>query len=68
MSPAQSSDQRSDQTSRPVIHEGLPTQLPDIDPEETMTAAFHRMRRRTWRSIASSPGNHGSRSGGIVLM
>ena len=31
----QSSDQRSDQTSRPVIHEGLPTQLPDIDPEET---------------------------------
>ena len=32
---AQSSDQRSDQTSRPVIHEGLPTQLPDIDPEET---------------------------------
>ena len=31
MSPANSSDQ----TSRPVIHEGLPTQLPDIDPEET---------------------------------
>ena len=31
MSPANSSDS----TSRPVIHEGLPTQLPDIDPEET---------------------------------
>jgi pyruvate dehydrogenase E1 component len=25
----------SDKSSRPVIHEGLPTQLPDIDPEET---------------------------------
>ena len=31
MSPANSSDS----ASRPVIHEGLPTQLPDIDPEET---------------------------------
>src|SRR5438105_7912176 len=34
----------------------------------TMTAAFHRTMRRMRRSISSSPGNHGSWSGGIVLM
>ena len=35
---------------------------------ETMTAAFQRMNARMRRSTSSSPGNHGSRSGGIVLM
>ena len=35
---------------------------------ETMIAAFHRMNARIRRSTSSSPGNHGSRSGGIVLM
>ena len=35
VSPAQKSSAKFRQTSRPVIHEGLPTQLPDIDPEET---------------------------------
>ena len=35
---------------------------------ETMTAAFHRMKARIRRSISSSPGNHGSRSGGMELM
>ena len=34
----------------------------------TMTAAFQRMIRRIRRSISSSPGNHGSSSGGTVLM
>src|SRR4051794_31462351 len=35
--PACNHDEVSPETnsSRPVIHEGLPTQLPDIDPEET---------------------------------
>ena len=35
---------------------------------ETMIAAFHRMNARIRRSMCSSPGNHGSASGGIVLM
>jgi hypothetical protein len=34
----------------------------------TMIAAFHRMKARIRRSTCSSPGNHGSDSGGIVLM
>jgi len=34
----------------------------------TMIAAFQRIIRRISRSIFSSPGNHGSRSGGIELM
>src|SRR5579871_353787 len=34
----------------------------------TMTAAFHRMKARMRRSMYSSPGNHGSSSGGMVLM
>ena len=33
-----------------------------------MTAAFQRMKARMRRSASSSPGNHGSRSGGMVLM
>ena len=33
----------------------------------TMTAAFQRMNARMRRSMSSSPGNHGSRSAGIVL-
>src|SRR5947208_8259572 len=33
----------------------------------TMTAAFHRMKARMRRSRYSSPGNHGSWSGGMVL-
>ncbi len=35
---------------------------------DTITAAFQRMSARMRRSSSSSPGNHGSRSGGIVLM
>ena len=35
---------------------------------ETMIAAFQRMYARMRRSTNSSPGNHGSRSGGMVLM
>ena len=35
---------------------------------DTIIAAFHRMYARMRRSMCSSPGNHGSRSGGIVLM
>ncbi len=34
----------------------------------TMTAAFHRTKARMRRSMVSSPGNHGSRSGGMELM
>ena len=34
----------------------------------TITAAFHRMNARSRRSVSSSPGNHGSSSGGMVLM
>ena len=34
----------------------------------TITAAFQRMQARMWRSMTSSPGNHGSNSGGMVLM
>ena len=34
----------------------------------TMTAAFQRMKARIRRSMCSSPGNHGSFSGGMVLM
>ena len=33
----------------------------------TITAAFQRMSARMRRSTCSSPGNHGSRSAGIVL-
>src|SRR3954464_9322306 len=33
-----------------------------------MTAAFQRMKARMRRSMCSSPGNHGSFSGGMVLM
>jgi hypothetical protein len=33
----------------------------------TITAAFQRMNRRMRRSMSSSPGNHGSSSGGMVL-
>jgi hypothetical protein len=33
-----------------------------------MIAAFQRMYARIRRSTCSSPGNHGSDSGGIVLM
>jgi hypothetical protein len=33
-----------------------------------MIAAFHRMYARMRRSMCSSPGNHGSASGAIVLM
>ena len=35
---------------------------------DTITAAFQRMNARIRRSISSSPGNQGSRSGGMVLM
>ncbi len=35
---------------------------------ETMIAAFQRTYARMRRSMSSSPGNQGSRSGGIVLM
>ena len=35
---------------------------------DTITAAFQRMNARIRRSMSSSPGNHGSRSGGMVLM
>ena len=35
---------------------------------DTITAAFHRMNARIRRSMSSSPGNQGSRSGGMVLM
>ena len=35
---------------------------------ETMTAAFQRMNARIRRSASSSPGNQGSRSGGMLLM
>ena len=35
---------------------------------DTITAAFQRMKARMRRSVCSSPGNHGSRSVGIVLM
>ena len=34
----------------------------------TITAAFQRMKARMRRSMYSSPGNHGSCSGGMVLM
>ena len=34
----------------------------------TITAAFQRMKARMRRSMCSSPGNHGSCSGGMVLM
>src|SRR5919202_830864 len=34
----------------------------------TITAAFHRTKARMRRSMYSSPGNHGSFSGGMVLM
>ena len=34
---------------------------------ETITAAFQRMNARMRRSMYSSPGNHGSWSGGMVL-
>jgi hypothetical protein len=34
----------------------------------TMIAAFQRMKARMRRSMCSSPGNHGSDSGGMVLM
>ena len=33
----------------------------------TMIAAFQRMYARSRRSTCSSPGNHGSASGGMVL-
>ena len=33
----------------------------------TITAAFQRMKARMRRSMYSSPGNHGSCSGGMVL-
>jgi hypothetical protein len=33
----------------------------------TMAAAFQRMKARMRRSMCSSPGNHGSCSGGMVL-
>ena len=45
-----------------------PTSRPFRFALETMTAAFQRMNARMRRSISRSPGNHGSRSGGIVLM
>ncbi len=46
-----------------------PTSSPLRLAEETVTAAFQRMNARIRRSTSSSPGgNHGSRSGGIVLM
>jgi hypothetical protein len=35
---------------------------------DTITAAFHRIRRRILRSMSSSPGKYGSSSGGMVLM
>jgi hypothetical protein len=34
----------------------------------TIAIAFHRMYARMCRSSVSSPGNHGSCSGGMVLM
>src|SRR6185437_6347262 len=45
-----------------------PTPIPGRFARETMTAAFHLMYALIRRSTCSSPGNHGSRSGGIVLM
>ena len=45
-----------------------PTPSPGRFARETMMAAFQRMYARIRRSMYSSPGNHGSRSGGIVLM
>ncbi len=45
-----------------------PTSRPLRFAVDTMTAAFQRMNARIRRSISSSPGNHGSRSGGMVLM
>ena len=45
-----------------------PTSRPGRLASETMIAAFHRMNCRIRRSISSSPGNQGSRSGGMVLM
>ncbi len=45
-----------------------PTSRPGRFASLTMTAAFQRMNARIRRSMSSSPGNHGSRSGGIVLM
>ena len=97
MSDAEKSDEKT--STNPaiasVIHEGLPTQLPDIDPDETeewlasfdgllddrgrdraryvMLRLLERAREKqvgvpALRSTSSSPGNQGSRSGGIVLM
>src|SRR5256885_13253705 len=45
-----------------------PTPIPGRFARETMTAAFHRMYALIRRSTCSSPGNHGSRSGAMVLM
>ena len=45
-----------------------PTSRPLRFALETMTAAFQRMNARILRSTSSSPGNHGSRSGGMLLM
>ena len=45
-----------------------PTSRPLRLADDTITAAFQRISRRIRRSISSSPGNHGSRSGGMVLM
>ena len=45
-----------------------PTPRPGRFARDTMMAAFQRMYARMRRSTCSSPGNHGSRSGGIVLM
>jgi hypothetical protein len=41
---------------------------PGLVGADTITAAFQRMKARMRRSMSSSPGNHGSCSGGIVLM
>ena len=45
-----------------------PTSSPGRFAEDTITAAFQRTSRRIRFSMCSSPGNHGSRSGGMVLM